>query len=106
MFRLVATYGYNSSLELLKQQLAQQAFRLVTTVGGNVIVNTAAGVQQSTFQPINKRLTPHVISGTLTVRLGCLVSVDKLGKGSVSVFAVQENHDEDRECEHGLATTM
>ncbi|XP_051887775.1 LOW QUALITY PROTEIN: E1A-binding protein p400 [Pristis pectinata] len=35
------------------------------TVGGNVIVNTAAGVQQSTFQPINKRLTQQVIPGTL-----------------------------------------
>ncbi|XP_067862276.1 E1A-binding protein p400 isoform X3 [Heptranchias perlo] len=36
------------------------------TVAGNVIVNTAAGVQQSTFQPINKRLTQQVIPGTLT----------------------------------------
>ncbi|XP_055511486.1 E1A-binding protein p400 isoform X4 [Leucoraja erinacea] len=36
------------------------------TVGGSTIVNTAAGGQQSTFQPINKRLTQQVIPGTLT----------------------------------------
>ncbi|XP_032898968.1 E1A-binding protein p400 [Amblyraja radiata] len=36
------------------------------TVGGSTIANTAAGGQQSTFQPINKRLTQQVIPGTLT----------------------------------------
>uniref|UniRef100_A0A3Q4GXD2 E1A binding protein p400 n=1 Tax=Neolamprologus brichardi TaxID=32507 RepID=A0A3Q4GXD2_NEOBR len=37
----------------------------LTTVGGNVIVNTIAGVPQSPFQP-NKRLASSVIPGTLS----------------------------------------
>uniref|UniRef100_A0A669C8J8 E1A binding protein p400 n=1 Tax=Oreochromis niloticus TaxID=8128 RepID=A0A669C8J8_ORENI len=37
----------------------------LTTVGGNVIVNTIAGVPQSPFQP-NKRLASSVMSGTLS----------------------------------------
>lgn len=36
------------------------------TVGGNVIVNTVAGVPQSPFQA-NKRLASPVIPGTLSV---------------------------------------
>uniref|UniRef100_A0AAX7T2Z2 E1A binding protein p400 n=1 Tax=Astatotilapia calliptera TaxID=8154 RepID=A0AAX7T2Z2_ASTCA len=39
--------------------------RLSTTVGGNVIVNTIAGVPQSPFQP-NKRLASSVMPGTLS----------------------------------------
>uniref|UniRef100_A0A669C9J7 E1A binding protein p400 n=1 Tax=Oreochromis niloticus TaxID=8128 RepID=A0A669C9J7_ORENI len=39
---------------------------LLATVGGNVIVNTIAGVPQSPFQP-NKRLASSVMSGTLSV---------------------------------------
>uniref|UniRef100_A0A4W3IXA0 E1A binding protein p400 n=1 Tax=Callorhinchus milii TaxID=7868 RepID=A0A4W3IXA0_CALMI len=42
-------------------------FCIPATVSGNVIVNTATGIQQSTFQPINKRITQPVIPGTLTV---------------------------------------
>uniref|UniRef100_A0A669ELG4 E1A binding protein p400 n=1 Tax=Oreochromis niloticus TaxID=8128 RepID=A0A669ELG4_ORENI len=38
---------------------------LLATVGGNVIVNTIAGVPQSPFQP-NKRLASSVMSGTLS----------------------------------------
>uniref|UniRef100_A0A3P8Q1M2 E1A binding protein p400 n=1 Tax=Astatotilapia calliptera TaxID=8154 RepID=A0A3P8Q1M2_ASTCA len=37
----------------------------LTTVGGNVIVNTIAGVPQSPFQP-NKRLASSVMPGTLS----------------------------------------
>ncbi|XP_078277913.1 LOW QUALITY PROTEIN: E1A-binding protein p400-like [Rhinoraja longicauda] len=45
------------------------------TVGGSTIVNTAAGVQQSTFQPTNKRLTQQVIPGTLTSAGGSTAQV-------------------------------
>ncbi|XP_043571286.1 E1A-binding protein p400 isoform X2 [Chiloscyllium plagiosum] len=57
------------------------------TVGGNVIVNTAAGVQQSTFQPINKRLTPHVISGTLTSAGGTTAQVVHAQQRTVATSA-------------------
>uniref|UniRef100_A0A4W3J6N5 E1A binding protein p400 n=1 Tax=Callorhinchus milii TaxID=7868 RepID=A0A4W3J6N5_CALMI len=45
------------------------------TVSGNVIVNTATGIQQSTFQPINKRITQPVIPGTLTTAGGTAAQV-------------------------------
>ncbi|XP_041058487.1 E1A-binding protein p400 isoform X3 [Carcharodon carcharias] len=57
------------------------------TVGGNVIVNTAAGVQQSTFQPINKRLTPQVIPGTLTSAGGTTAQVVHAQQRTVATSA-------------------
>lgn len=41
------------------------------TVGGNVIVNTIAGVPAATFQSINKRLASPVAPGALTVSRPC-----------------------------------
>ncbi|XP_078083287.1 E1A-binding protein p400 isoform X4 [Mustelus asterias] len=57
------------------------------TVGGNVIVNTAAGVQQSTFQPINKRLTAQVIPGTLTSAGGTTAQVVHAQQRTVATSA-------------------
>ncbi|XP_067910706.1 E1A-binding protein p400 isoform X4 [Heterodontus francisci] len=57
------------------------------TVGGNVIVNTAAGVQQSTFQPINKRLAPQVIPGTLTSAGGTTAQVVHAQQRTVATSA-------------------
>uniref|UniRef100_A0A4W3IX96 E1A binding protein p400 n=1 Tax=Callorhinchus milii TaxID=7868 RepID=A0A4W3IX96_CALMI len=50
-------------------------FCIPATVSGNVIVNTATGIQQSTFQPINKRITQPVIPGTLTTAGGTAAQV-------------------------------
>ncbi|XP_072322519.1 E1A-binding protein p400 isoform X2 [Scyliorhinus torazame] len=58
-----------------------------TTVGGNVIVNTAAGVQQSTFQPINKRLTPQVSPATLTSAGGTTAQVVHAQQRTVATSA-------------------
>ncbi|XP_069788608.1 E1A-binding protein p400 isoform X3 [Narcine bancroftii] len=57
------------------------------TVGGNVIVNTAAGVQQGTFQPINKRLTQQVIPGTLTSAGGTTAQVVHAQQRTVATSA-------------------
>ncbi|XP_062930138.1 E1A-binding protein p400 isoform X3 [Mobula hypostoma] len=57
------------------------------TVGGNVIVNTAAGVQQSTFQPINKRLAQQVIPGTLTSTGGTTAQVVHAQQRTVATSA-------------------
>uniref|UniRef100_UPI00398F561A E1A-binding protein p400 isoform X4 n=1 Tax=Pristiophorus japonicus TaxID=55135 RepID=UPI00398F561A len=57
------------------------------TVGGNVIVNTPAGVQQSTFQPINKRLTQQVIPGTLASAGGTTTQVVHAQQRTVATSA-------------------
>lgn len=51
---------------LVIQQLIHSSVFLPATVGGNVIVNTVAGVPPSPFQA-NKRLASPVIPGTLSV---------------------------------------
>lgn len=51
---------------LVIQQLINSSLFLPATVGGNVIVNTVAGVPPSPFQA-NKRLASPVIPGTLSV---------------------------------------
>uniref|UniRef100_A0A671TIH6 E1A binding protein p400 n=1 Tax=Sparus aurata TaxID=8175 RepID=A0A671TIH6_SPAAU len=53
-------------LLLVIQQLINSSLFLPATVGGNVIVNTVAGVPPSPFQA-NKRLASPVIPGTLSV---------------------------------------
>lgn len=52
--------------ELLFQNLINFSNSSPATVGGNVIVNTVAGIPQSPFQA-NKRLASPVIPGTLSV---------------------------------------
>lgn len=51
---------------LLFLKLINFSVFLQATVGGNVIVNTGAGIPQSPFQA-NKRLASPVIPGTLSV---------------------------------------
>uniref|UniRef100_A0AAX7VKZ0 E1A binding protein p400 n=1 Tax=Astatotilapia calliptera TaxID=8154 RepID=A0AAX7VKZ0_ASTCA len=54
------------TVQLVSQYLIPFTLFLLATVGGNVIVNTIAGVPQSPFQP-NKRLASSVMPGTLSV---------------------------------------
>ncbi|XP_075424740.1 E1A-binding protein p400 isoform X4 [Ascaphus truei] len=57
------------------------------TVSGNVIVNTVAGVPSATFQPINKRLAPPVIPGTLAAPGGSPAQVAHAQQRAVATSA-------------------